>query len=389
MRTTLSKTVVDRLLPGAIAWDTKVAGLGARRQRGPAVNYVLKHKGRWFTIGRHGSPFTVEAARTEALRLLGQLVVGEDPRPEAPSGGTFGETVALYLERRKPAWRPRSYEEMSRHLLGHAKPLHGASLDEVSKRQIAELLAKVEAGSGPTARNRVRASLSAFFSWCIREGLLETNPVTGTGKAEERSRERVLSPAELGHLWRTQFAGQHVDFIDVTRLLLLTGQRRTEIGALLWSEVDFDAKLIRLPAERTKNHREHLVPLSQPAVDILRMKWAERDARSQCRGPGPKPNDARVFRAFSWNAEKRILDAGLGIAPWRLHDIRRSVATHLGELGIAQPHIVETLLNHLSGHRAGVAGVYQRARYENECRAALEAWAKWIEANAEAERLAV
>src|SRR5262249_8328134 len=145
---------------------------------------------------------------------------------------------------------------------------------------VAELLAKIEQGSGPVARNRFRSSLSAFFSFCIREGLCEINPVAGTGKADEGgARERVLSPKEIAKLWTTLLPGQHVAFVDIVRLLLLTGQRRDEIGGLMWSEVDFDAKLIRLPAERTKNKRPHLVPLSDPALEILRIKARERSAR--------------------------------------------------------------------------------------------------------------
>jgi integrase len=370
MRAAITKSVVDKIEAGKIVWDTRVTGFGARRQlRG--VHYVLKAKGKWHSIGRHGAPFTVETARAEALRLLGLIVSGEDPRPATSEN--LGGAVELYLARRKPAMKPRSFEEIERHLLNHAKPLHRSELHEVSRRNIAELLAKIEQGSGPVARNRVRSSLSAFFSWAIREGLAETNPVQGTGKANEGgSRERVLTPKEIGKLWTTLVPGQHTAFVDVIRLLLLTGQRRDEIGGLIRSEVDWDRKVIVLPASRTKNKRVHIVPLSEPALEILGRAFADAPAASK------GENDGRVFHSFSWSDEKAKLDAGLRIAPWRIHDIRRSVATMLGELGLAQPHIVETLLNHVSGHRAGVAGVYQRARYENECRAALEAWAEWI-----------
>ncbi len=183
----------------------------------------------------------------------------------------------------------------------------------------------------------------------------------------------MLTPKEIAKLWTTVVVGQHVDFIDAVRLLLLTGQRREEISGLRWSEVDFDAKLLRLPPERTKNKREHLVPLSEPALEILRIQACQVDAKD-------RSNDARVFRSFGWWREKARLDAGLNIPAWHVHDIRRTVATMLGELGLAPPHIVETILNHVSGYRAGVAGVYQRAKYENECRAALDKWGKWVEA---------
>jgi integrase len=375
VRAALTKSVVDRM-PVGIIWDTRTQGFGARKQRADGgVHYVLKKQNKWYRIGRHGSPFTVETARGEALRLLGLIVSGRDPRPQSTT--TFGEAVTLYLSRRKPALRPKTFYEVERYLSVAAKPLHSSELHEVTRRAIAELLAKVEQGSGPIARNRCRSTLSAFFAWCIREGLCELNPVQGTGKAQEGgSRERVLSPKEIGKLWTTQVAGQHVHFIDVVRLLLLTGQRRTEISGLMWSEVDFDAKVLRLPAARTKNKREHIIPLSPPALEILRTRSRENAALGQ-------GNDGRVFRSFGWSEEKARLDAALNFAQhFTIHDIRRSVATHLADkLGVL-PHIVEATLNHVSGHKAGVAGMYNRAKYLDEMRNALDRWAEWIEANA-------
>src|SRR5262245_7905630 len=125
---------------------------------------------------------------------------------------------------------------------------------------IAIRLAEIEAGSGPAARNRVRSSLSAFFNFAVREGLIEVNPVAGTGKADElRSRDRLLSQPELTAVLSALGEDQ---FGDIVRLLVLTGQRRDEIGGLRWSEVDFDRGLIVLPPARTKNKRLHELPLS-------------------------------------------------------------------------------------------------------------------------------
>src|SRR5262245_34480872 len=141
MQTTITKTSVDRLQPNSILWDSRVKGFGARRQRSDAVNYVLKHQGRWFTIGRHGSPWTCEAARTEALRLLGQLVSGNDPRPAATE--TFGSIVERYLAQAVRRLRPRSLVETTRHLRDHCRPLHKLELTEITRRQIAELLSRI------------------------------------------------------------------------------------------------------------------------------------------------------------------------------------------------------------------------------------------------------
>jgi integrase len=259
---------------------------------------------------------------------------------------------------------------------------------------IAVRLAEIETNSGPIARNRVRSSFSAFFNWAITEGFLETNPVTGTGKAEEgASRDRVLTKDEIVKLWRTLVGHQHCHFLDTVHLLLLTGQRRNEIAHLRWSEVDFDARVLRLPPERVKNNREHTVHLSKPAMRILWIRHLEctrgtiaeplvhpwNNDRTHLPDGGTHLNDSdRVFRGFSFGEEKARLDAAMKIAPYRIHDIRRTVATWLGELGFAAPHVIEAILNHVSGYRAGVAGIYQRQRYEKECRDALDKWAEWI-----------
>jgi integrase len=149
----------------------------------------------------------------------------------------------------------------------HAAPLHGLKLPEIDRRAIALLLGEIETDSGPVARNRARTWLNGFFSWCITEGLLEVNPVQGTAKADEgSSRERVLTQEELRKLWLGLGQGS---FPDVVRLLLLTGQRRNEIGRLAWSEIDLARKLLVLPPARTKNSRQHEVPLSAQALAIL------------------------------------------------------------------------------------------------------------------------
>jgi integrase len=194
--------------------------------------------------------------------------------------------------------------------------------------------------------------------------LTETNPVQGTGKADEgNGRDRVLTQDELRKLWLNLGDGH---FADIVRLLLLTGQRRSEIGGLTWTEVDFGRKLIVLSPERTKNSRQHEVPLSAQALAIL-----ERQ---------PRRNSTEfVFSKYmGWDAAKAKLDQRLDIAPWRLHDLRRTCATNLGELGV-QPHYIEAVLNHQSGHKASVAGIYNRAKYAGEMRAALQRWADHID----------
>src|SRR5262249_5386180 len=138
---------------------------------------------------------------------------------------------------------------------------------EINRRAIAQHLASVETDSGPIARNRFRAALSTFFAWCIAEGLVEANPVTGTEKAPERSRARVLTDQELSAIWNACADGARCS--DIARRLILTVQRRDEIAGLRWDEIDPDRRLITLPSERTKNGPPHELPLSPLILAIL------------------------------------------------------------------------------------------------------------------------
>jgi integrase len=149
---------------------------------------------------------------------------------------------------------------------------------------------------------------------------------------------------------------------------LLTGQRRNEIGKLQWSEIDLSRKLIVLASGRTKNGRQHEVPLAAQAQVVVD-RYPRRNSSDFLFGK----------RGFSdWSVAKAKLDQRVGVAPWTLHDLRRSAATYMAEIGVL-PHIVEAVLNHQSGHKASVAGVYNRARYEEQMRDALQRWADWLE----------
>ena len=164
-------------------------------------------------------------------------------------------------------------------------------------------------------------------------------------------------------VWRA--AGDD-DYGRVVRLLILTGCRREEVGGLRWTEVDAKERLIRLPGERCKNGRPHEVPLTDMSWSILQ----EQPAGEHVFGP----------RGFSqWSRGKRELDQRLGdaVASWRLHDIRRTTATGMADLGV-MPHVIEAALNHQSGFKRGVAGTYNRSRYEREVRAALTLWAEHV-----------
>ena len=397
----ITKSAVERLDGGWI-WDSEVKGFGVRRQLEGAF-YYLRYRlgGRQMmkSIGRHGSPWTPDTARRAAQEALGEVVKGKHPAfATKPAGDTFGAALPRFLERQRLKLRPRAFEEVERHLVGHSAPLSKLRLAEIDRRTIAKHLEEIERDRGPVARNRVRSSLSAFFEWAFREGLVEVNPVQGTDKAHEAERTRVLSDAELAEIWQALSAtgpgpdgpgnrSAFGDFSDIVRLLLLTGQRREEIGRLRWSEVDLAKGVIRLTADRTKNKRPHEVPLSAPARAILERRSVTGRTRARPTAPDNfRGDDGCVFGAgggatgFSgWSHAKAALDNRLGtkLEPWTLHDLRRSCATGMAELGVS-PHIIEAVLNHISGHKAGVAGIYNRARYTDEVRDALDRWAEHV-----------
>jgi integrase len=237
-------------------------------------------------------------------------------------------------------------------------------VDSVNRKAIANVLDNIECDSGAVSANRARGALSACFSWAMQRGLAESNPVIGTGQRQERKRERVLSASELRLIWNTLPANRYG---AVIKLLLLTGARFNEIAQLKWSEVDLQRGVISLPGSRTKNAKPHEIPLS-PTVRALLEVQPKDDGRGRvfC-----KPSQARCKAALD-NAITKA-NGGKAIPDWVHHDLRRTCATGMADIGV-QPHIIEAVLNHVSGHKAGVAGIYNRATYANEKRDALDRW---------------
>jgi len=349
-------------------WDQATCGFGVRKQTRGTFYYVrYRHGGQQIlrSIGRHGSPWTPDTARAKARELLGVVAGGVNPFAPTITGESFGVVVAWYLERKRTSLRDKSFYEISRYLNVCAAPLHSLELAKIDRRKIATLLGQIEDASGGPTRNRCRSALSALFAWCITEGLLDINPVQGTAKASENGgRERTLSDDEIVRLW----AGLGSEpFDDVVRLLLLTGQRKMEIGALRWGEIDLAGGVILLPATRTKNHHAHTIPLSHQARAIIE------------RQPRLNSTDLVFGDGIDWDRLKMRLDGRVGIVPaWTFHDLRRTCATGMNEIGVL-PHIVEAVLNHQSGSKAGVAGRYNRATYADEMRAALQKWGDHID----------
>jgi len=380
-----------KLPPGVadkVFFDEDVPGFGLRMRASGVhswmIQYAIAGRTRRVVLGLL-TAVDPGKARATAKDLLAQARLGHDPaaekeRAKAAAAETFGALLPRFLERQRTRLKPRSYVETERHLKVHVKVLHGSPIEAVTRRAIAGRLAEIEKHNGPTARNRVRASLSAYFTWAAKEGYVDANPVAFTNKAEEKARERVLSDEELRAIW---LAAGDDQFGALVKLLMLTGARRSEIGGLTWGEVSPTLPLITLPPTRTKNGREHFVPLSEPALAILRTQPR--------RAMGDGTPREHIFGNIvgcgyqNWSRGKVDLDAriaeanhGKALAPWTLHDFRRSVSTSLHDRFGVLPHVVEVILGHAGGHKGGVAGTYNKALYLDERRRALERWGAHI-----------
>ena len=332
------------------------------------------------TLGGTGA-LTAAQARSRAKDILAAVRLGRDPANEKTSARskatkTFGSLLANYIEHQRSALKPRSFEEVKRHLLTHCGPMHTKPIDTVDQKAAAQLLASIKRNSGPTAANRVRTSVGAYFGWLMGEAEASSNPFAATNKAPENdARSRTPTDQELAEIWR---ACPDTHYGAIVKLLILTGARRDEIGSLRWSEIDFSTSLITLPATRVKGRREHEIPISAPAMATLTAQQ-RRDGRELVFGKGQGGY-------ADWSGSKRDLDArilagrGIGARPmahWSLHDFRRSMSTTMHERLNIEPHIVEECLGH-STFRSGVSAVYNRSRYREAKRAALERWANHI-----------
>jgi integrase len=350
-------------------------GAGGRVMRSWVVQYKHAGRTRRFLVGS-AEVLTAGRARAEAEKVLARITLGEDPQGEKSQRReddrtTFAAVVEEYLTQKstgKKPLRPRSMRETRRYLTGpYFKALHNTAIDRITRRDVALRVTAITNQSGSPTASRARAVLSALFTWAMKSGITENNPVLNTIEpADSTPRERTLNDAELAAIWD---ASGDDDYGKIIRLLVLTACRRAEIGDMRWSEFSKDGAAWTLPKERSKNGRAHTLPLPPLAQAIIasvpHMVGTDYLFGSR-RGDG--------FR--TWHRGKAALDARCGVADWVVHDIRRTAATRMADIGI-QPHIIETILNHV-GHRAGVAGVYNRSSYQREVRAALALWADHV-----------
>jgi integrase len=390
----LSATSVKSLIlpPGVkdkTFWDDELGGFGVRLRAGGSARYVIQYDvgGKSKRLTLDPKLFDFGKARTKAKDLLAHVRLGGDPSAEkrqaqARAAETFGVLLERYLPYKRTkakGGQSRSFKEVERHLRRYARPLHGRPITTIERRDIAALMSAITTKAGPVAANCLLGSLSAYFVWLQGEGLLEVNPASGVNKAVTNgSRARVLSLGEFREIWS---ALGDSDYDDIIRLLAWTVARKSEIGGLREEgEIDFDKAELNLPASRTRNNRPRTIPLTAPALALLKAR--PRTGREFMFGTG------RGFSGWGW--AKKALDGKVaanrkaaGItAPmesWCVHDLRRFFATQAGDVLAIQPHLIEVALGHVAAFRSGVSGTYNRASYGAEHRRVLERWAQLLE----------
>ncbi|WP_169542496.1 tyrosine-type recombinase/integrase [Sphingomonas baiyangensis] len=384
----MTKRAVDDASSGAtdtFLWDTELKGFGLKVTPKGAKSYVLQYRlggrrtpTRRYTIGTHGSPWTPDTARRRAHELLTDVRRGIDPinnerdRAVEQAELNFRSYVTQFIERYARREQPRSWHQAERTLITYAVPAFSAkALPQISRRDISRLVELIAEDKEATARY-LHACLRKLFRWAVARGDILHSPMSEMpAPAPIAARDRVLSDSELAAIWR---AAVKLGFPFGTsfRLLIATGQRREEVGGIAWDEIDWEGATWTIPAARAKNGLGHVVPLSPIAMqELAGLDRGTSGLILSTTGRTPPSGWSKVKRRLD-----KLVAEELGVSEikaWRTHDIRRTVATGLQRLGV-RFEVTEAILNHVSGARAGVAGIYQRYNWAVEKRVALEAW---------------
>ncbi len=390
----------------AYLWDDQLKGFGVMVTPTGARSYLVQYRiggrgqpTRRYTIGKHGSPWTADKARERATDLLelvrkkvdpmdadrASLAAAVETKAEAErlAVASYVETfIRLHAERKKLRSVGDIRSVFRRDIVPH---LGAKSLKALRRSEIQACLDLVGERSG-SAANKAHKWLRKMLAFAVNRGDLAASPMEGMGPPHlEGRRQRVLRGPELVVVW--QAAGDAGEpWASFLRLLLLLGQRLREVAEMRWEEVDLATATWIIPAGRTKNAREHLVPLPPQAVAILESVQPDKAQRKgvvfSTNGRSPISGFSKLKTRLDRLIQERVKQSGdlpLPLEPWVFHDLRRSVATGCQALGFPIEH-TEAVLNHVSGKRGGLAAVYQLHEYRDEKTASLNAWARHVEA---------
>jgi integrase len=430
--TAADSKLIPKDVPQVDYWDTKVSGFGMRvTQSGTRTWQVVgsvKVDGKWkpyrVRIGR-ANEMKLKDARDAASEVVKRAKAGEDLRKRAEAQrkeyersvtllaqieaeeaenkkkeSTFGKVRDKYLTARDSKLRASTMAGYRRMLASsYFSQWNDRPVEEITRREVHDALLEVAKDISDNAAHQHFTALRAMMKWASKNFIIEpasapTNDLHTPPKAP--ARKRCLSEIELELVWKVLNLDQERTFWKIKKLLILTGQRLNEIGELRWSEIlDLDGQnpMIQLPPERTKNKLPHLVPLCATAVDVLKSVERIKDcdlifsttgktavsgyskAKRHLDRDIKKLIEEMVAKAEQASDTKSINELKTAFsAPWVVHDFRRTAVTSMNEMGI-DPHVVEAIVNHVSGQaKAGVAGVYNKAQYLKERRAALKQW---------------
>jgi integrase len=397
--------LVDGGRKDRLVFDDAQRGLAVRVTATGGRTYLCQytlHGQKWRVPLGSCSALSLSKAREAAAAVMGDVAKGRNPAAERKEAAAaewakrvrgrltltvlFQDWARLHLIHRRPRYAAEAVRALrhgfAKHLDRPAEDLDRAvvvhALDSLSRRHKEKGKGKSSIRHGTAIAGRTAAYGRACFAWAMKRGTVPTNPFAELPMPTSiTKRERVLGDEEPGAIWRA--AGEApLPYGAIVRLLMLTGQRREEVAGMTWAELSEDLATWTIPATRTKNGIPHLVPLSQPARELLHaLPFEHQRAKLALVFPGERGTP------FSgWSKAKSALDTASGVSGWWLHDLRRTLATGLQRLGV-RLEVTEAVLNHLSGSRAGVVGIYQRHDWAEEKRSALDAWSAHLLAAAE------
>lgn len=353
----------------ATLWDGTLKHFGVRISQGGAKSFiVLLGSGRRHAIGRYPT-ISLAQARDKAKIILAERALGK----HRPSNISWKKAFEEYLEAVKAKNRLRTYDLYSR-TLKNCFPFGDTKLAEITKADISKKLAKLK--DTPSQQKHAAVYLKIFFNWCIAEEYLETNPLQSYKQGKANRRKRILTDAELRAIWNASFQIEGL-FGIIVRLIMLTGQRRGEIAALLRTYYSHNQQTVTLPGELTKNHLEHTFPVGPMASQLIMAQIGSPTRRGS---DYLFPARTSIERPFNgWSKCKKDLDKLAKIAPWTLHDTRRTFRTTLGRLKV-RPDIAERLVNHSSA-RTEMEETYDLYAYLPEMREAMEKWEAFVQSD--------
>ena len=344
-------------------WDSVLPGFAVRVGKSTKTFFVgtrVNGKYRRITVGSYPA-IGLADARKRAGEIINdaQRGVGPELRKKREKVGTFGAVAEAFMT--DYASKHRTRDEMQRKIRVDLAEWHDRQISDITRGDIKELL-RVKARSAPVSANRLKALISKIFTWALKEEIIAASPALSLdppgGTEKDRQRSRTLSADEIKIVWEA-FGRLGHPFGPLFKMLLVSGQRRAEVGGMKWSEITEGSW--RIPNERAKKGEGHLVPVSSLAREILDDipqfgDYVFRSSRFD-KAPG------------GWSKAKARVDAK--IADWHLHDLRRTMATHMRSLGVDRI-VVSKLLNHAE---AGITHIYDRYSADPEKAAAMERWA--------------